>query len=107
MQLADSDDLFGADEAEDKEIMESLKEAEQQLGKKMKTPTAFKEHPWSPLKYDIEDKVLVQLEDDVHYSNHNQQLLHEYVQLQDDDDIFGQEEAEDKEIMESIKYAEK
>lgn len=39
--------------------MDSLKEAEHELGKEMKTPTAFKEHPWSPVKYDIEDAVHV------------------------------------------------
>lgn len=81
IQLRDFDD------DEDKEVMESIAEAEKELGKQMKTPIAIKKNPWSPITYDIEDKV--------------------HVQLKDDDDIFGEEEAEDKQIMESIKYAEK
>jgi hypothetical protein len=41
--------------------MESIKAAEKQLNTTMKTPTAFKEHPWSPIKYDVEAD-LVQIE---------------------------------------------
>lgn len=61
--------------------MDSLKEAEHELGKEMKTPTAFKEHPWSPVKYDIEDAIHVQLDDQIRYSNNNQKLLFDYIQL--------------------------
>jgi hypothetical protein len=41
--------------------MESIKAAEKQLNTTMKTPTAYKEHPWSPIKYDVESD-LVQIE---------------------------------------------
>ena len=49
---------------EDKEILESIKAAETQLGKKMETPIAFKEHAWSPLKYNVEEG-LVQISESV------------------------------------------
>jgi len=54
VQLGDSDDILD-EGAEDREIMASLASAEKSMGKTMKTPTAFKEHPWSPLKYDVEE----------------------------------------------------
>jgi hypothetical protein len=64
VQVKDDDDLFNADENEDNEIMKSIAAAEKQLGTKMKTPTAFKEHPWSPLKYDVEEG-LVQVDSQI------------------------------------------
>ena len=74
---------MNAEENEDKEIMESLKSAEKEMGKTMKTPTPVKEHPWSPITYD--------------FSN---------VQLSDSDDVLD-EGAEDREIMQSLASAEK
>ena len=44
------------DQDEDKEILESLKYAENKLGKKMATPHALpKEHAFAPVKYDVEE----------------------------------------------------
>ena len=44
------------DNDEDKEIMESIKYAENKLGKKMPTPKILpKEHAHAPIKYDIEE----------------------------------------------------
>lgn len=72
VQLKDFDD------DEDKEILDSIKFAENKMGAKMGTPKALpKEHPYAPVKYDVED-----------------------VQLKDWD------QDEDKEILESIKFAE-
>merc|ERR1711998_674836 len=43
------------DEDEDKEILESIKYAENKLGAKMGTPKALpKEHAHAPIKYDVE-----------------------------------------------------
>ena len=45
------------DDDEDKEILESIKFAENKLGAKMGTPKALpKEHPYAPVKYDVEDE---------------------------------------------------
>lgn len=45
------------DDDEDKEILESIKYAENKLGTKMKTPHALpKEHPFAPIKYDVEEE---------------------------------------------------
>lgn len=50
VQLKDFDD------DEDKEILESIKYAENKLGSKMGTPQALpKEHQFAPVKYDVED----------------------------------------------------
>jgi hypothetical protein len=50
------DDGYENDEdAENKEIMESIKFAENKMNTTMKTPVAYKEHAWSPLKYDVEN----------------------------------------------------
>ena len=57
VQTKDEDDIFD-EGSEDKEIMESLKYAERQLGTKMNTPVAVKEHPWSPITYDVENSML-------------------------------------------------
>lgn len=81
LQIRDSDDVLDED-AEDKEIMDSIKAAEKETGTKMPTPHAYKENPWSPIKYDIEN-----------------------VQLKGD--FLTEDEDEDKEVMESLKYAEK
>lgn len=35
--------------------MASLKAAEKEMNTTMKTPVAYKEHAWSPLKYDVEN----------------------------------------------------
>jgi hypothetical protein len=44
------------DDDEDKEILESIKYAENKLGSKMRTPKVLpKEHAHAPIKYDIED----------------------------------------------------
>ena len=44
------------DQDEDKEILESLKYAENKLGKKMPTPHVLpKEHKFAPVKYDVEE----------------------------------------------------
>ena len=44
------------DNDEDKEILESIKYAENKLGKKMPTPKVLpKEHANAPIKYDIEE----------------------------------------------------
>lgn len=44
------------DQDEDKEILESLKYAENKLGKKMATPHVLpKEHAFAPVKYDVEE----------------------------------------------------
>ena len=54
VQSKDTDDILDT-ESEDKEILDSIKQAEKSLNTTMKTPTAYKEHPWSPLKYDVEN----------------------------------------------------
>ena len=38
--------------------MKSIEYAEKQLGKKMQTPVAMKEHPWSPITYDVEQNMV-------------------------------------------------
>lgn len=44
------------DDDEDKEILESIKYAENKMGAKMGTPKALpKEHAYAPVKYDVED----------------------------------------------------
>ena len=44
------------DQDEDKEILESIKYAENKLGKKMETPHVLpKEHEHAPIKYDVEE----------------------------------------------------
>lgn len=44
------------DQDEDKEILESIKYAENKLGAKMGTPkTMPKEHAFAPVKYDVEE----------------------------------------------------
>jgi hypothetical protein len=53
VQLSDSDDFMNEEDNENKEIMESLKSAEKQMGKQMKTPTPVKEHAWSPITYEF------------------------------------------------------
>lgn len=46
------------DSDEDKEILESIKYAENKIGKKMPTPKVLpKEHPFAPVKYDIEESL--------------------------------------------------
>lgn len=55
IQTQDEDD---EEDNENKEIMDSIKYAEKQLGKKMATPVAMKEHPWSPITYDVEQNMV-------------------------------------------------
>jgi len=44
------------DDDDDKEILESIKYAENKIGAKMGTPKALpKEHAFAPVKYDVED----------------------------------------------------
>ena len=44
------------DQDEDKEILESIKFAENKLGHNMGTPKALpKEHAYAPVKYDVEE----------------------------------------------------
>jgi hypothetical protein len=44
------------DDDEDKDILESIKFAENKLGSKMGTPKALpKEHAYAPVKYDVEE----------------------------------------------------
>ena len=56
LQTQDEDDIL--EDNEEKEIMESIKYAENQLGKKMQTPVPMKEHPWSPITYDVEQNMV-------------------------------------------------
>jgi len=49
VQLKDFDD------DDDKEIMESIKYAENKIGAKMGTPKAIAKEAWAPTKYDVED----------------------------------------------------
>jgi hypothetical protein len=51
----DSDDIFGAQESEDKEIMKSIAYAENKLGVKMATPKRVETAKNAPVKYDVED----------------------------------------------------
>ena len=79
VQLKDYED---DEDQEDKNIQESIKMAEKETGKKMKTPKIMpKEHAWAPAKYDVEEVQIKDYEDD--------------------------EDQEDKNIQESIKMAEK
>jgi hypothetical protein len=51
----DSDDIFGEQESEDKEIMKSIAYAEHKLNAKMGTPTKVAHDKNTPVKYDVED----------------------------------------------------
>ena len=58
----DSDDIFGAQESEDKEIMKSIAYAESKLGAKMGTPKKVETQKNSPVKYDVEDVAQIKSE---------------------------------------------
>lgn len=55
VQTKDDEDMADLDGQEDQEVMASLRAAEKQMNATMKTPVAYKEHPWSPLHYDVEN----------------------------------------------------
>jgi len=58
----DSDDIFGAQESEDKEIMKSIAYAESKLGAKMQTPKRVETQKNQPVKYDVEDIAQIKTE---------------------------------------------
>lgn len=116
VQLKDFDD------DEDKDILESIKFAENKLGSKMGVPHALPKESWAPVKYDVEetDLKLFQKEKKMAAAGAHEAVLGECeiddqecitkskvapaddqkVQLRDWDDD------EDKGIMDSIKFAE-
>jgi hypothetical protein len=75
VQIKDTDDILDGDD-EDKEILKSIKYAEKQLNTTMKTPVAYKEHPWSPLKYDVENvNIKVESDEDAPRSEAKLQII--------------------------------
>ena len=50
----DDDDIFGEDEREDKEILQSIKSAEKLMGREMGTPKKLPRVANRPIMYDVE-----------------------------------------------------
>lgn len=55
-----AEDIFGEEDSENKEIEDSIKYAEKQLGTKMATPQKLPSDGHSPVKYDTDIQALVE-----------------------------------------------
>jgi hypothetical protein len=70
----DSDDIFGEQESEDKEIMKSIAYAENKLNAKMGTPNKLPTGKNQPVRYDVEDIAQIKSEHLGNLSNEGQDL---------------------------------
>jgi hypothetical protein len=52
--VMDDDDIFGAEDSENKEILASIKSAEKQMGRSMGTPKKLPRVANRPIMYDVE-----------------------------------------------------
>ena len=80
-------------DAEDNEIMDSLKQAENELGVRMVTPKRVAQEGWKPVKYDVEELQIGS-------------RMRTGSRMRNRDDIMDGPDAEDNEIMDSLKQAE-
>jgi len=87
------DDIMDGPDAEDNEIMDSLKQAENELGVRMVTPKRVAQEGWKPVKYDVEELQIGS-------------RMRTGSRMRNRDDIMDGPDAEDNEIMDSLKQAE-